>query len=206
MIRHRRTSNSVGIPPAAACEAASAVNRLCTSLFLRTTRSPPDALIRTSLGAVMAADRRPVGETEDDPTRVTRRRRRSQPTLSSGSRSPTRAPFESKFELEYRHRDETGQAVIGLFVRCSGDKAGRSGWAMGVSISRPPRCERGALPAELIAPEGLHKLAGASGSGPFGGEIGGLPPSRKSIRGVRDLHPQFRHRAGQHAHRRIGVP
>ena len=30
---------------------------------------------------------------------------------------------------------------------------------MGVSISRPPRCERGALPAELIAPEGSHKLA-----------------------------------------------
>src|SRR6056297_3616933 len=32
---------------------------------------------------------------------------------------------------------------------------------MGVSISRPPRCERGALPAELIAPEGTHKLAGS---------------------------------------------
>ena len=30
---------------------------------------------------------------------------------------------------------------------------------MGVSISRPPRCERGALPAELIAPEGSHKLS-----------------------------------------------
>jgi hypothetical protein len=29
---------------------------------------------------------------------------------------------------------------------------------MGVSISRPPRCERGALPTELIAPEGTHKL------------------------------------------------
>ena len=33
---------------------------------------------------------------------------------------------------------------------------------MGVSISRPPRCERGALPTELIAPEGTHKLAALS--------------------------------------------
>ena len=32
---------------------------------------------------------------------------------------------------------------------------------MGVSISRPPRCERGALPTELIAPKGNHKLAAA---------------------------------------------
>ena len=29
---------------------------------------------------------------------------------------------------------------------------------MGVSISRPPRCERGALPAELIARTGSHKF------------------------------------------------
>lgn len=31
-------------------------------------------------------------------------------------------------------------------------------WAMGVSISRPPRCERGALPTELIA-LGAHNLS-----------------------------------------------
>ena len=34
---------------------------------------------------------------------------------------------------------------------------------MGVSISRPPRCERGALPAELIALEALN-LSVLSGS------------------------------------------
>src|SRR4051794_25253111 len=36
----------------------------------------------------------------------------------------------------------------------------RSSWAMGASISRPPRCERGALPTELIARESLTVAKG----------------------------------------------